>query len=172
MLFSGQAGVTGTRFTFLPKTTEKFFKKTLDTRKWRTVILKGRETNEESNKLSELIASREFSSHDTGRGDPGRAPRTSWVHLMLLRVQGDQRGKELTGQCTEEERAARRLSCRCLPRFPAYSADYWWTPSCTKATEGWERDRPRGLQAAVSRSHAEPRIVPLPTTQIRKPCHL
>lgn len=81
MLFRVQAGVIGTRFTLLPKTTEKIFKRTLDTRKWRTVIPKGPETSEESNQLSELIASREFLSHDAGRGtqvEPRGLPEFSW----------------------------------------------------------------------------------------------
>ena len=91
MLFRGQDGVTGTRFTRLPETTENN-KKTLDTRMWRTVIPKRWEANEESNTWSALIALREFSRHDARcSADPGRALRTSWVELMGLGVQRDQR---------------------------------------------------------------------------------
>lgn len=68
--------------------------------------------------LPELIASREFSGHGAGEGSPGRTLRTPRVELIELRVQGNQRGREFTGQCTEEERAAWRSSYRVCGRAP------------------------------------------------------
>lgn len=43
--------------------------------------------------LPELIALRQFSGYGAGWGEPRLSPRTSWVELMELSVQGKQRAK-------------------------------------------------------------------------------
>lgn len=115
MIFRTQDGVTGTRFTPLPETTGGEKKRHW---KWRAVIPKRWETNEESPPVAWANCLETVFRLWCRAGETQVEPQDflSWVDGA--ESPGKTKSKKFTGQDTEEERAAWKLSYRGLWMVP------------------------------------------------------